>query len=252
MTQFDPLRYLRHIDLPGLGFEGQEKICAGHVAVIGMGGLGAAAALYLAGAGVKELVLVDHDRVEESNLQRQILYTEGDIGQLKVDASHARLRGLNSSVKYTTHPFDLDESNASDILAGVDVVLDCTDNFAARYLLNDQCIRLMKPFISASIQGFSGQIATFKPYLDAGHSCYRCLFPQTPPKGMVPTCPEAGVFGPIVGIIGIMQASEALKELAGIGCHQTSLFTIDSRTMQSKSIIVARNPDCPSCSPATI
>ncbi len=242
-----PLRYLRHIDLPGLGFDGQEKICTGSVALVGMGGLGAAASLYLAGAGVKQLILIDHDTIEESNLHRQILYTEQDIGTLKADAARARLHALNSSVDIQTHATRLDETNATELLAQADVVLDCTDNFNARFLLNDRCLVLKKPLVSASVQGFSGQLATFKPYLGKAHACYRCLFPDMPPAGMVPTCPEAGVFGPTTGILGVMQAAQALKELAGIGSPHTSLLMLDTRTMQSKSLHVEQNPVCPTC-----
>ncbi|MDX1922152.1 MAG: HesA/MoeB/ThiF family protein [Alphaproteobacteria bacterium] len=249
MSKLNTLRYLRHIDLPGLGFDGQEKICAGTAAIVGMGGLGASAALYLAGAGVKQLILIDHDKVEESNLQRQVIYTESDIGELKVAASAKRLHALNSNVHIQMHNARLDEANAIKILEAADVVLDCTDNFATRFLLNDVCITLKKPLISASVQGFGGQLATFKSHLGNGHACYRCLFPETPPKGMVPSCPEAGVFGPIVGILGVMQAAEALKELAGIGSTQTCLFMLDSQNMAGKSITVEQNPTCPSCSP---
>ncbi|NDE89672.1 MAG: HesA/MoeB/ThiF family protein [Alphaproteobacteria bacterium] len=242
------IRYLRHIDLPGLGFDGQEKICAGSVALVGIGGLGAAAALYLAGAGVKHLILIDDDKVEESNLQRQILYTESDIGTLKTTASQQRLSALNSIIHITTHATRIVEENAHGFLQSADVVLDCSDNFQTRFLLNDVCCALKKPLVSASVQGFAGQIATFKPYLGAGHACYRCLFPETPPKGMVPSCPEAGVFGPIVGVMGVMQASEALKELAGIGAGLTSLYMLDSRSMQSKTMQVDKNPTCQTCS----
>ncbi len=248
MSKLNSLRYLRHIDLPGLGFDGQEKICAGTVALVGMGGLGVAAALYLAGAGVKQLILIDGDKVEESNLQRQVLYTEVDIGVQKVIAAKARLHALNSAVQFQTHNARLDATNAVDFLSAADVVCDCTDNFATRFLLNDVCIQLKKPLVSASVQGFAGQLATFKPYLGKGHACYRCLFPETPPKGMVPSCPEAGVFGPIVGILGVMQAAEALKELAGIGAAHTSLYMLDSQTMAGKSIAVEQNPTCTSCS----
>lgn len=246
--KLNPIRYLRHIDLPQLGFAGQEKICAGHVAVVGMGGLGAAAGLYLAGAGVGHLTLIDNDQVSESNLQRQILYTEKDVGELKTLAAEKRLRALNGAVDISGHALRLEKENAQGLLAEADIVLDCSDNFATRYLLNDLCLELKKPLISASVQGFAGQLATFKPHLGAPHACYRCLFPETPPKGMVPTCPEAGVFGPIVGILGVMQASEALKELAGLGAAETLFFSFDSRSLQAKTMQVTKNPDCPSCS----
>jgi molybdopterin-synthase adenylyltransferase len=248
MPPFNPLRYLRHIDLPQLGFDGQEKICAGRVALVGMGGLGAPAALYLAGAGVKNLILIDDDIVEESNLARQVIYTEHDIGTSKVSAAQTHLRARNHHVTIDIHRVKLNEANAATLLGSADIVLDCTDNFSARYILNDACIALHKPLVSASVQHFSGQLATFKPYLGKGYACYRCLFPETPPKGMVPSCKEAGVFGPIVGILGVMQASEGLKELAGLGSTHTKLLSFDSLAMHSTTIVVEKNPQCASCS----
>jgi molybdopterin/thiamine biosynthesis adenylyltransferase len=245
---FNALRYLRHIDLPQLGVGGQEKISLGSALLVGMGGLGAPAALYLAAGGVGHLGLCDHDVVEEGNLQRQVIFRESDLGKLKTECAENHLRALNGQTRLTRHDGRLDESNAAEILKNYDVILDCSDNFATRYLLNQVCIQLKKPLISASVQGFAGQIGVFRGHL-AEHACYRCLFPQTPPRGMVPNCPEAGVFGPIVGIMGTLQAGEAMKELAGLGeKDKTPFLMLDALGWNIRKIAVARNPDCPDCS----
>ncbi len=242
----DTLRYLRHIDLPELGFDGHEKIAAGHVAIVGMGGLGAAAGLYLAGAGVGHITIIDCDSVDETNLQRQVIYTESDVGQPKVEAAAKKLSALNSKIKITAHNMRLDEKNARALLGNASVVLDCTDNFTARFALNDFCYTHNKALVSASVQGFAGQLATFR----APHACYRCVFPTEPPEGVVPTCPEAGVFGPVVGVMGVMQAGEALKALAGLGNAETSLWRVDCLTLNSEKLAVSRDPACPLCSKA--
>lgn len=248
-SSFNALRYLRHIDIPALGFAGQEKICAGSTLLVGAGGLGAAAALYLAGAGVGHIGLVDDDHIEESNLQRQIIFTQADIGTAKTEAAATRLLALNPTISVTPHTLRLDEKNAAALCAPYAVILDCSDNFATRYLLNEVALTQKKPLISASVQGFAGQGATFKGHQE-NHACYRCLFPVQPPKGMVPSCPEAGVFGPIVGIMGTWQAAEALKELAELGGTTTHFFSYDSQTGMSHSMNVPKMPDCPSCSKA--
>lgn len=245
-SSFNALRYLRHIDLPALGFTGQEKICAGSVLIVGMGGLGAPAGLYLAGGGVGHIGLVDDDVVEESNLQRQIVFTQSDVGSPKVMAAQARLSALNPSIKISSHQLRLNADNAASLCAPYNIILDCSDNFATRFLLNDMAIRLHKPLISASVQGFAGQIGVFKGY-DQAHACYRCLFPETPPKGMVPSCPEAGVFGPIVGLMGTWQAAEAMKELAGLSNPNTSFISIDLLTGSMNRLAAPKNPSCFSC-----
>lgn len=246
-TASSPLRYLRHIDVPQIGFAGQEKISVGSVLLVGMGGLGAAAALYLAAAGVKTLGLVDNDTVDLSNLQRQILYREGDVGTLKTEAAARNLAALNGHVAYAIHTMRLDVTNAHALIAPYDVVLDCTDNFAARSLLNQSCLALHKPLVSAAVQGFGGQLAVFKGWRPDA-PCSACLFPENPPEGMVPTCPEAGVFGPIVGIMGVMQAGEALKELAGLGAEAPAfLIQLDMLTLQPTRLSFAKNPTCKIC-----
>lgn len=242
------LRYLRHIDLPAIGFAGQEKIMAGRLALVGMGGLGAPAALYLAGAGVGHLTLIDHDAVEESNLQRQVLYTMADIGKPKAQCARAHLLELNPNLDITAEVVRLDEKNAGQLLHDADCVLDCSDNFATRFLLNDTCMAIRKPLITASVQGFAGQVAAFAPHKNHRQACARCLFPETPPEGMVPTCPEAGVFGPVVGIMGVMQAALALKELAGLETGQEALLTrFDLLTMRSEQLKVPKDPECSAC-----
>jgi molybdopterin/thiamine biosynthesis adenylyltransferase len=239
------LRYLRHIDLPQIGFAGQEKIAAGSVVIVGLGGLGAPAALYLAGAGVGRLGLVDDDRVEETNLQRQVLYREADAVKNKTLVAKERLEALNSTIRIETFETRLAKDNADEILAAYDVVLDCTDNFAARFLINEACVRLKKTLVSASVQGFAGQLSVFKTS-EKDQPCYACVFPQTPPEGMVPTCTEAGVFGPNVGMLGVLQAGEALKALAGLG-EAGILIEFDTLTLQSKKLQLAKNPHCTVC-----
>lgn len=249
MTKKMPaLRYLRHIDLPQLGFAGQEKICAGSVLLVGMGGLGAAAALYLAGAGAGRMGLVDDDRVEESNLQRQVIFDQSNVGELKVLAAQKRLAALNPHVTLEVHTVRLDANNGAALLQPYDVILDCSDNFATRFLLNDLCIALKKPLISASVQGFMGQICSFTAYKGGMHACYRCLFSETPAKGMVPNCPEAGVFGPVVGIMGVYQASAALKFLAGLHPAGEAVFmTVDTLSLATHRLTIPRDPNCQSC-----
>jgi adenylyltransferase/sulfurtransferase len=248
MTKSSAYRYLRHIDLPQIGFAGQEKISAASVALVGLGGLGAAASLYLAGAGVGTLILIDDDRVDENNLQRQILYCMEDVGAPKAPVAAKRLASLNPQIKIISHQARLDEANAEALLKDASIVLDCSDNFATRFLLNAYCVRHEKTLISASVQGFAGQLGVYKPHAGKALACYQCLFPQTPPEGMVPTCPETGVFGPVVGMMGVMQAGEALKELTGLGEEKTTYFlTFDCGTLVSSRLAVARNPHCPCC-----
>jgi molybdopterin/thiamine biosynthesis adenylyltransferase len=242
------LRYLRHIDLPQLGFEGQEKIMAGCTALVGMGGLGAPAALYLAGAGVGRLILIDHDHVEESNLQRQIIYTMADVGKPKAEAAREKLLQLNPNIRVDAHVTKLDATNATTLLHGADCILDCSDNFETRHLLNDYCVSNHKTLVTAAVQGFAGMWGTFAPHKGAAHACARCLFSEAPPEGMVPTCPEAGVFGPIVGLMGVAQAGEALKELAGLNAENGSFICrFDSLSLKNERLGVPVDPACKSC-----
>lgn len=245
-------RYLRHIDLPQIGFAGQENIARGSVLLVGLGGLGSAAALYLAGAGIGRIGLADDDRVEEANLQRQILYSESDVERLKTEAALERLQALNSKIILALHKARIMPKNAAEILDAYDVVLDCSDNFSTRFLLNETCRDLGKVLVTASVQGMVGQIAVFDAR-EENTACYRCLFPETPREGTVPTCPEAGVFGPVAGIFGTLQAAEALKLLAGEKNKSkgAALFQLDTETLISQRIHIPKNPGCPVCAGKT-
>lgn len=207
-------RYLRQITLPEIGFEGQRRLGAGSVLVVGAGGLGSPAAIYLAAAGVGRIGLVDFDRVDETNLHRQILYGTADIGRPKLEAARERLHDLNPEVVIETHPARLTSENALKILAGYDVVLDGTDNFATRYLVNDACVLLGKPNVYGSVFRFDGQASVFAT---GDAPCYRCLYPEPPPPHLAPSCAEGGVLGVLPGLIGTIQATEAIKILAGAG-----------------------------------
>ena len=210
-------RYARHIILAEVGEEGQEKLLASRVLVLGAGGLGAPALLYLAAAGVGTLGIVDDDAVELSNLQRQIVHSAERIGLAKVESAARTLAALNPEVRIVPHRLRLDDKNAGELIAGYDLVVDGSDNFATRYALNDACYRARIPLVTAAILGFEGQLTTYKAYLDGDHPCYRCLAPTPPPDGLVPRCEEAGIFGAVAGVLGSLQAVEALKELLGLG-----------------------------------
>ena len=234
-------RYARHLDLPGFGAPAQERLRAGRVLVVGCGGLGSPALFYLAAAGVGRLGLVDSDRVEISNLQRQILHATPDIGRSKVDSAVARLRALNPHVRLEPHPVRLTAENAPDLFAPYDLILDCTDNFAAKYLISDACVTAKKPFVHAGISGFCGQILTVRPGQSA---CLRCVFPEPPPEPQAP----AGPLGAIPGVIGSLQAVEALKFLTGLGTLLTdTLLTYDGLEAAFKPVHAHRNPACPAC-----
>ena len=238
-------RYGRHLVLPEVGLQGQERLKAGSVLVVGAGGLGSPISLYLAAAGVGRIVLVDFDRVEGSNLQRQILYGQKDLGRLKVDAAAERLRDLNPGVDVDARPIRFGADNAAELLAGVDLVLDGTDNFPTRYLINDACVLHGKPFVYGSIYRFEGQAAIFAA---PGGPCYRCLFPEPPPDGLVPNCAEGGVLGVLPGMIGSIQASEAIKFLVGAGQTLVGrLLVLDALSMRVREVRVPPDPLCPVC-----
>ncbi|HEX6085464.1 MAG TPA: molybdopterin-synthase adenylyltransferase MoeB [Thermoanaerobaculia bacterium] len=207
-------RYQRQTTLPELGTAGQEKLARGSVLVIGAGGLGSPAATYLAAAGVGRIGLVDFDRVDETNLHRQILYATSDVGREKLDAAGARLRDLNPEVAIELHPMRLSSENALELFAKYDVVLDGTDNFATRYLVNDACKLTGRPNVYGSVFRFDGQVSVFAT--ETG-PCYRCVYPEPPPPGTVPSCAEGGVLGVLPGVVGTLQATEAIKLLTGIG-----------------------------------
>ncbi len=247
LTQEQYLRYSRHIILPEIGLQGQKKLLEKSVVVIGVGGLGCPAVLYLAAAGVGRIGLVDFDRVDVSNLHRQVLYAETDIGELKVEVAKKKIQNLNPDVRVDIYPVRLSKQNALDILSQYDVVIDGTDNFPTRYLTNDACVFLEKPFVYGSIFRFEGQVSVF---LKGKGPCYRCLFPEPPPPGSVPTCAEAGVLGVLPGVIGTLQATEALKLLLDVGDTLVGRFIVyHALNLTFREIRIRPNPQCPICSP---
>lgn len=241
-------RYARQFALPGMGREGQERLKSGSVLVVGAGALGSASALYLAAAGVGRIGLVDADTVDVSNLQRQVLYGESDIGQKKTAAAAARLRNLNPHLEIETYDTWLEAANALAIATRYDVILDGADNFPARYLCNDTGFFLGKPVVHASILRFAGQVAVFHP--SVGGPCYRCLLPVSPAAGAVPTCAEAGVLGALPGILGSMQAMEALKLLLGLGDPLVGrVLHYDALAARTREITLRKDPACALCGP---
>jgi adenylyltransferase/sulfurtransferase len=245
-TEDQVLRYARHIILPNIGGDGQRKLMEAKVLVIGAGGLGSPTAMYLAAAGVGTLGVVDFDRVELSNLQRQLLHDTDDVGRHKVDSARERLQSLNPNVNVVAHDILLTSANAFDILRPYDVVVDGSDNFPVRYLVNDATQMLGKPLVYGSIYQFEGQASVFLPGPET--PCYRCLFPNPPPPGTVPSCAEAGVFGVLPGIIGSIQAVEAIKLVVGIGEPLVGkLLLFDALAMEFTTVKLKWDPDCPVC-----
>ncbi|MGI9592667.1 MAG: molybdopterin-synthase adenylyltransferase MoeB [Myxococcota bacterium] len=241
--QFD--RYQRHLSLPELGVEGQQALLAARVLLIGAGGLGCPLAQYLAAAGVGTLGLVDFDVVEASNLQRQVLYATSDVGRPKVEVASERIRGLNPDVSVETHRVQLSSENAMELLGAYDVIVDGTDNFPTRYLTNDACVLLGKPNVHGSIFRFDGQATVF----DARHGpCYRCLYPEPPPPGAVPSCAEGGVLGVLPGLVAMIQATETVKLVTGIGDPLYGrLLRYDALRMEFDEFRLKKDPDCPVC-----
>ena len=246
MTDEQLLRYSRHILLNELGVEGQERILAAHVLVVGAGGLGSAAALYLGSAGVGQITLVDHDLVDLTNLQRQIAHTTQRVGQPKVESAEQAIHAINPEVQVRSLHTRADAALLDHWLPRVDLVLDCCDNFATRHAINAACVKHCKPLVSGAAIRFDGQIAVYDAS-DAGSPCYACLFP--PDAAVEETqCATMGVFAPLVGVIGAMQAGEALKWLGGAGRTLTGrLLLLDARSMECHSMRIPRNPDCPVC-----
>ena len=238
-------RYSRHFALPEFGHTGQQKLKQGSVLIVGAGGLGSPAALYLAAAGVGKMGLVDFDQIDVTNLQRQIMYTTADVGASKLDVSATRLRQLNPEITVHTHAARLTRDNAFDVVAAYDVVIDGTDNFPTRYLVNDTCVLLKKPYVYGSILRFDGQVSVF----DAQRGpCYRCLFREPPPPGLVPNCAEGGVLGALPGIIGSLQALEAVKLIAGIGQPLIGrLVLFDGLSMRFRELKLKKYLQCPIC-----
>jgi adenylyltransferase/sulfurtransferase len=243
-------RYARHLVLREVGGVGQAKIRSGRVLVIGAGGLGSPAALYLAAAGVGTLGLVDDDSVSLSNLQRQILFRTADVGRGKVEAGAQALQALNPGVEIKSHPVRITAANAMGLIAGYDIVLDGSDNFATRFLLNDACFFAGKPLVSAAVTEFEGQLATYRGY-EADLPCYRCLFPAPPPPGTVPSCSEAGVLGAAAGVMGSLAALEVLKEIAGIGTGLAGkILSYKALSAEFRTARLAPDPACPLCGSA--
>lgn len=237
--------YSRHILLPNVGRQGQEKLKASKVLIIGTGGLGSPIAMYLAAAGVGTLGLIDFDTVEESNLQRQIVHGYKTIGLLKVDSAKQNLLNINKHLKINTYPVALDLDNAFDLIEAYDLVIDGSDNFSTRYLVNDACVLLNKPLVSGSIHQFDGQISVFN-YLDG--PCYRCAFPSSPPSELSPNCSAGGVIGVLPGIVGTIQSAEALKIILGLGESLSGkLLMINALTMGFKKITIKKNHNCKAC-----
>ena len=239
-------RYSRHLILPEFGLEGQKRLKAAHVLIIGAGGLGSPAALYLAAAGVGTLGLADFDRVDESNLQRQVIHGTSSVGQLKVESARARLLDLNPHVDVILHRDPFTAANALEIARPYDVIVDATDNFPNRYLSNDVCVLLGKPNIYGSVFRYEGQAAVF---CQKDGPCYRCLFPEPPPANSVPACIEGGVLGVLPGLIGVVQATETIKVLLGLGQTLSGyLMVYDALTMTFEKIQIKKNPNCVICS----
>ena len=238
-------RYSRHLILPEVGMEGQQKLKAAKVLCVGTGGLGAPLALYLTAAGVGTIGLVDFDVVDESNLQRQIIHSQSTVGKLKVDSAEIMLKGLNKNVNIIKHNTMLTSANALDIFKDYDVIADGTDNFQTRYLVNDACVLTGKPNAYGSIFRFEGQCSVFAT--EEG-PCYRCLYPEPPPPGLVPSCAEGGVLGILPGLVGVMQATEVIKLILGIGEPLIGrLLLVDALAMSFKTLKLRKNPDCPMC-----
>ncbi|WP_456411239.1 HesA/MoeB/ThiF family protein [Oceanithermus sp.] len=238
-------RYARHMILTEVGPEGQARLKAASVLVVGAGGLGSPLLLYLAAAGVGRIGIVEDDVVDLSNLQRQVLYTTADVGRPKAEAAAERLRALNPHVAVEPHPVRLSSENAIELFLRYDLVVDASDNFPTRYLVSDAAVLADRPLVYGAIHRFDGQVAVF--HHDGG-PCYRCLFPQPPKPGSVPSCAEAGVFGVLPGVVGSLMATEVLKLLLGIGEPLSGRFLLyDGLAAEFRALNVRRNPDCPVC-----
>ena len=245
-------RYDRHLTLPEVGLEGQKRLKSAKVLLVGTGGLGSPLGLYLAAAGVGTLGLVDFDVVDESNLQRQILHGTKDVGRPKIESAHARLTDINPHIDLHTYDTALSSENALRVLADYDIVVDGTDNFATRYLVNDACVLLGKPNVYGSGFRFEGQVSVFHPA--GGGACYRCIYPSPPPAGTVPSCAEGGVLGVLPGVIGTLQATEVIKLILGIETTLVNrLLLFDALKMKFRELKVKPDEECPLCGPrATI
>ncbi len=241
-------RYARHIVLPEVGGAGQAKLLRSKVLVIGAGGLGAPLLLYLAAAGIGAIGIADDDKVSLSNLQRQVIHRTGNVGRPKTESARDAVAEVNPEVAIALHALRVSADNVLELIAGYDVVADGSDNFATRFLVNDACYFGKKTLVSASILRFDGQLSTFKAHLPGEHPCYRCIFREPPPPGLVPSCAEGGVLGAIAGVMGSLQATEVIKECLGAGESLSgTLLLYDALSTEFRKVRVKRDPGCPLC-----
>ena len=241
-------RYSRHILLQDVGALGQAKLRAARVLVVGAGGLGAPLSLYLAAAGVGTIGLVDHDVLELSNLQRQVVHSTARIGRNKAASAAETLAGLNPEINVEVHPLRLDAATALELIPRYDIICDGTDNFSTRFLLGDACHLLGRPLVSAAVLRFEGQLSVFRSHLGPPHPCHRCLHPEIPPEGLVPSCSEAGVLGAVTGVMGTLQATEVLKLILGIGETLSGrLLLWDALDARFRTVRLRRDPECALC-----
>lgn len=243
-------RYARHLILDEVGEEGQAKLLAARVLVIGAGGLGSPALMYLAAAGIGTLGVVDFDVVDLTNLQRQIVHTVDRVGENKVESAIDALAGINPEIRVIPHKLRLAAANALELIGEYDLVVDGSDNFATRYLVNDACYLARKTLVAAALLRFEGQLSTFKAHLGEG-PCYRCLFREPPPRDLIPRCEEAGILGSVAGVMGTLQATETIKEILGLGESLSGkLLIYDALASECRKIKIKRDPACPLCGPA--
>jgi adenylyltransferase/sulfurtransferase len=243
-------RYARHIVLREVGGEGQAKLLDASVLVVGAGGLGSPLLMYLAAAGVGTLGVVDDDRVSLSNLQRQVIHTSASVDELKTASARQTIAGINPDVRVIAHDARIDVGNAMELISGYDLVADGSDNFETRFLVNDACYLAGKTLVSAALLRFDGQLSTFKAYLSGDNPCYRCIYREAPPPGLVPSCAEGGVLGALAGAMGSMQATEVIKEILGIGDSLSGWLVIyDALSTTFRKVRVRPDPACPLCGP---
>jgi adenylyltransferase/sulfurtransferase len=241
-------RYSRHILLREIGGTGQARLKAAKVLIVGAGGLGSPLALYLAAAGVGAIGIIDNDVLELSNLQRQIAHTTARLGENKARSAAAAMRDINPLVDVITHDTRLTATNVTAMIAPYSIICDGTDNFETRFLLADACVAAKKILVSAAVLRFEGQLSTFKPHAGPDHPCYRCLYPEPPPAGLVPSCSEAGVLGAVTGVMGALQATEVVKEICGIGASMSGRLLIwDALAAEFRTIKLRRDPACKVC-----
>ena len=241
-------RYARHLILPEVGGAGQQKLLAARVLAVGAGGLGAPLLLYLAAAGVGTLGVIDDDDVDVSNLQRQVIHNSARIGRPKAESAAAGIHALDPAIRVETHGERLTEANAARLFRDYDLILDGSDNFTTRYLVNDAAAAAGRTLVSGAVLRFDGQVSTFKPHAGPEHPCYRCLFPEPPPAGAVPACSEAGILGAVAGVVGTLMAVEALKELLGIGEGLSGrLLLYDALATSTRIVRFKRRAGCPTC-----